>query len=103
MFGGTIERADLPFEALRLLALRPHQRIAFAGKDDDVRARAVGVRLLVGADGELRDVAGDGAARHVEADMAAAGAALPGGDQRQVDGVGHEIGAQQKAVLLAFR
>src|SRR5271170_5197627 len=34
--------------------------------------------------------------------MAAAGAALLGGDERQVDGVGHEIGAQQKAVLLAL-
>ena len=35
------QRADLPLVALRLLALRPHQRIALAGQDDDVRARAV--------------------------------------------------------------
>src|SRR6185437_17154826 len=37
-----------------------------------------------------------------EADVTAAGAALLGGNERQVDGVGHEIGAQQKAVLLAL-
>ena len=49
--------ADLPVEALRLLALVPHQREALAGKDDDVGARPVAVRLLVGADRELRDVA----------------------------------------------
>ena len=40
--------------------------------------------------------------RHVEADVAAAGAALLGGDQRQVDGVGDEIGLQQEADLLAL-
>jgi len=48
-------------------------------------------------------MAGDGAARHVEADVAAAGAALLGGQQRQIDRVGHEIGARQEAVLLGLR
>ena len=39
---------------------------------------------------------------HGEADMAAAGAALLGGDQRQVDRVRHEVGLQQEAVLLVL-
>ena len=39
---------------------------------------------------------------HVEADMAAAGAALGRGDQRDVDRVRHEIRRQQKALLLAL-
>jgi len=34
--------------------------------------------------------------------MAAAGAALLGADQRQIDRVGDEIGDQQKALLLAL-
>ena len=96
------QRADMPVEALRLLAFMPHQREALAGQDDDVRARPVAVRLLVGADRELRDVARH-AARHVEADVAAAGAALLGADQRQVDRVGHEIGGEQEALLLRLR
>ena len=37
-----------------------------------------------------------------EADVAAAGAALLGGDQRQVDRVGHEVGLEQEAVLLVL-
>src|SRR5258708_18789231 len=45
-------------------------------------------RSLVGADRELRDVAVHRSLGHVEADMAAAGAALLGADQRQVDRVG---------------
>ena len=65
-------------------------------------AGTVRVRLLVGADRELRDVARDRALGHVEADMAATGAALLGGDQRQVDGVGDEIRREQEAVLLAL-
>src|SRR5579862_2562898 len=48
--------ADFPFILLRLLALRPHQRKTFAREHDHVRARPVGVALLVGADGELRNV-----------------------------------------------
>src|SRR4029453_13659371 len=94
--------AGLPVEAARLLALWPHQRITLAREDDDVGARAVRMRLLVGADGELRDVAGDRSARHVEADVAAAGAAFLGGNERQVDGIGDEVGLQQESDLLAF-
>ncbi len=67
-----------------------------------MRARPVRVALLVGADRELRDVAVHRALGHVEADMAAAGAALLGADQRQVDRIGHEIGHQQQALLLAL-
>ena len=96
------QRAVFPFVALGLVALRPHQRIAFAREHDHVGARPVRVRLLVGRHRELRDVARDRAARHVEADVAAAGAALLGRDQRQVDGVGDEIGLQQEAHLLAL-
>ena len=94
--------ADLPLVVARLVALRPHQRIAFAGQDDDVRARPVGVRLLVGADRELRDVAVERALGEVEADVAAAGAALLRRDQRQVDRVGHEIRRQQEALGLVL-
>ena len=60
------------------------------------------VRLLVGADGELRDVTVHRALGEIEAEVAAAGAALRRGDQRNVDRVGHEIGGQQKALLLAL-
>ena len=42
------------------------------------------------------------ALRHVEADVAAAGAALLGGDQRQVHRVGHEVRHQLEALLLAL-
>jgi len=37
-----------------------------------------------------------------EADVAAAGPTLLGGDERQVDGVGDEIGLQQETDLLAL-
>src|ERR1700689_4266964 len=67
-----------------------------------MRTRAVGVAFLVGADRELRDVAVNRALGHIEADMAAAGAALRRGDQRNVDGIGYEIRRQQKALLLAL-
>src|SRR5690349_21627648 len=65
-------------------------------------ARAVAVRLLVGADRKLRNVAVHRALGHVEADMAATGSALLGGDERQVDRVGHEIRLQQQALLFAL-
>ncbi len=100
--GRNDERSDLPVVAARRLALRPHQGIALAREHDDVGAGPVRMRLLVGADRELGDVARDRAARHVEADMAAAGAALLGGDQRQVDRIRHEIGLQQEARLFAL-
>src|SRR5215204_7767352 len=83
--GRDDQRAVLPIIAPRLLAFRPHQRIALAREYDDMGAGTVRVRLLVGADRELRDVARDRTLRHIEADMAAAGTALLGGDQRQVD------------------
>ena len=44
----------------------------------DVRARAVRMRLLVGADRELRDMAVHAALGHAEADMPATRAALLG-------------------------
>ena len=94
--------ADLPLVVARLVALRPHQRIAFAGQDDHMCAGPVGVRLLVGADRELRDVAVERALGEVEADVAAAGAALLRRDQRQVDRVRHEIGRQQEALGLVL-
>src|SRR5581483_1480451 len=64
------------------------QRIALAAEDDDMGARPVRVRLLVGADGKLRDVRIERAAGEIEAPTAAAGAAHLRGRQRQVDGVG---------------
>ena len=67
-----------------------------------MRARAVAVPLLVGADRELRDVAVHRALGHVEADVAAAGTALLGGDQRQIHRVGDEVGLEQQALLLAL-
>ena len=67
-----------------------------------MRAGAVAMALLVGADGKLRDVAGHGSLGHVEADMTTAGPALFGRDQRQVYSIRHEVCAQQKAILLAL-
>ena len=67
-----------------------------------MRARPVGMRLLVGADRELRDVAVERALGEVEADVAAAGAALLRRDQRQVDRVRHEVRRQQEALGLVL-
>src|SRR5260370_1091910 len=75
---------------------------ARAAEVDDMGAGAVGVRLLVGADRDLDDVAVHRAVGHVEADVAAACAALLGADQRQVDGVGDKVGLEQQAFLFAF-
>src|SRR6185369_9539896 len=47
------QAAGAPFVALDIFSLGPHDRETFALQDDHVRARAVAVRLLVGADGEL--------------------------------------------------
>src|SRR5436190_15812336 len=60
------------------------------------------MRLFVGAHRELGDMACDGAAGHIEADVPASGAALPGAHERQVHRIGHEIGLQQETDLLAF-
>ena len=70
--------ARLPVVALGLFTFLPHQRIALAGQDDHMRTGAVGMAFLVGADRELRDMARHGTLRHIEADVAAAGAALLG-------------------------
>ena len=94
--------ALLPVIAARLFALRPHQRVALAAHDDHVRPGTVAMRFLIGGDRELRDMAVHRALGHVEADVAAAGAALLGLDQRQVDGVGDEVGLQQQTLLLAL-
>ena len=67
-----------------------------------MRARPVGMRLLVGADRELRDVAVQRALGEVEADVAAAGAALLRRDQRQVDRIRHEVRRQQEALGLVL-
>ena len=45
---------------------------------------------------------GERAARHVETDMAATGAALLRRHQRKIGGIGHEIRLQQKALLFAL-
>src|ERR1700738_858366 len=73
---GNDQRADLPIIAARLIAFRPHRRIAPARENDDVGTRAVRVPLLVGADRKLRDVAVHGAFGHVEPGMSAAGGRL---------------------------
>src|SRR3954454_2755957 len=67
-----------------------------------MRAGPVGVGLLVGADRELRDVAVERTLGEVEADVAAAGAALLGRDQWQVDGIGYEIGGEEEALGLVL-
>ena len=102
MFGGTIIEPALPLVAPRLLALGPHEAVALAGQDDHVRAGAVAVALLVRGGRELRDVAVHRALGHGEADVPAAGAALLGLDQRQVDRVGDEVRVEQQALLLAL-
>ena len=95
------QRPDLPIVAFGFLAFLPHQRIAFAGQDDDMRAGAMRVRLLVGADGKLRDVARHRTLGHIEADVSAPCAAFLRRNQRQVDDVGHEIGRKQ--ITLGLR
>ena len=95
-------RAFAPVVALRLAALWPHQAEAFAREHDDVRARPMGVRLLIGANRELRDVAIHRPLRHREARMPAARAAFFRRKQWQVDGVGHEVGIEEQPLLLAF-
>ena len=67
-----------------------------------MRAGPMRMRLLVGADRELRDVAVQRALGEVEADVAAAGAALLRRDQRQVDRVRHEVRRQQEALGLVL-
>ena len=67
-----------------------------------MRARSVRVRLLVGADRKLRDVAVERGLREVEADVAAARAALFRGDQRQVHRVRNEVGREQEALGLVL-
>src|SRR6185503_17834662 len=47
------QRPDLPIITLGFLAFPPHQRIAFAVEQDDMRARTMRMSLLVGADAEL--------------------------------------------------
>src|SRR5262249_28730571 len=69
---------------------------------DDVSTGPVRMRLLVCADGELRDMARDRAPGHVEANVPAAGTAFLGRDQREIDGIRHKIGLQQKADLFAL-
>jgi hypothetical protein len=90
--------ADLPRVVARFFPVGPHQGIAFARQDDDMRAGAVTVALFIGADGELRDMRVHRAFGEVEADMPAAGAAFLGLDQRQVDRVGHKVRHQLEAV-----
>src|SRR5262249_28847802 len=91
-------RSDLPVVAVRRVAFRPHQGVALAAEHDDMRARSVRVRFLVGADGELRNVARNGAPRHIEPDVTAAGSALLGAYQRKIDGIRDEIRGQQKSL-----
>src|SRR5258707_14491237 len=67
-----------------------------------MRARTVRVALLVSTDRKLGDVAVHRPFGHVEADVATAGAALLGADQRQVDRIRDEIGDEEEALLLAF-
>src|SRR5690348_13797616 len=74
---GRTDAAVLPVEPLEILvALVPQQRIAVAGDADDVRAGAVAMRLLVGAGGHFRHVAGEDAVGEDELDVARAGAAV---------------------------
>ncbi len=65
-------------------------------------AGPVPVALLVGPDRELRDMAVQRALGELEADMAAAGAALSRFDQRQVDCVRDKVRLEQQSLLLAL-
>src|SRR6185312_6841622 len=55
-FGRREHGAGLPFDALRLIAILPQQRIALAVENHDMGAGAVAMRLLVGAGVEGGDV-----------------------------------------------
>ncbi len=100
--GRDDQRALAPVVALRLLAFGPHEAESLAAHHDHERPRPMRVRLLVGADGKLRDVAVHRAAGHGEANMAPSRAALLRGDERQVHGVGDEIGVEEQSLLLAL-
>ena len=68
-----------------------------------MRARPVRVRLLVGADRELRDVAVERGLREIESDVSAARAALLRRDERQVHRVRYEVGGEEEALGLVLR
>src|SRR6187431_3406070 len=70
------DAAVLPGKYLDRRAFRPHQRIAFAADNHHMRARAMAVRLLVGADRHLGDMRGHLVLGHFEAEKTAAGAAV---------------------------
>ena len=97
------QRARLPVVTRRRLPLRPHQRIAFPGKKDDVRAWAVGVGFLVRRNRHLGNVAVERTLRHVEADVPSPGAPFLRFHEWQVHRIRDKVGFQQKAAEVAFR
>src|SRR5438309_8557467 len=62
-------RARSPVDPLVVASFSPVQRVARAADDDDVSARPVAVRLLVGADRELRDVGNQRRVAELEMDI----------------------------------
>src|ERR1041385_8471736 len=92
-----------PVNAPHILSLGPEDRVALSAEDDDVRARAVAVTLLVSADREFGDVAAHRLAGEVELHVRAAGAALAVIPQRRGMRVGDEVGGHEEAAKdLAF-
>src|SRR5262245_7928427 len=65
-------------------------------------AGPVSMGFLVGPNGELGNMAVHRAFYHVEADVAAPGAALLGADQRQIDRICDKVRVEQEALLLAL-
>src|SRR5476649_285942 len=67
-----------------------------------MRAGPMRMRLLVGADGELRDMTVERTLRKIKTNMSAARAAFLRRDQRQVNCIRHKVGRKQKSLVLAL-
>ena len=68
-FGGRHKQATrLPVDARALFPLLPHKRIAFSGKNEDMRSGAMPMSPRIGAHGIFLDMRTDGVGRKMEQD-----------------------------------
>src|SRR5438132_6079581 len=66
-FGGRHKQATrLPVDARALFPLLPHKRIAFSGKNEDMRSGAMPMSPRIGAHGIFLDMRTDGVGRKME-------------------------------------
>src|SRR5512145_122385 len=76
LIGWDNNAAGFPFNARRLLGLRPEKRVTLSSQDEHVRPRSMTVRFFVRADGKLGDVSGHRLASDVKFHVGASGPAL---------------------------